>query len=625
MQRRLFFWSLFMFAIIIQPGLRAQAFSPPIHAHFTGTVSPAVQPGKTALVTVQATIDPGWHLYSVVPSPGGPFPTTLDAAGPGWKPLGKPTENPPIHIQDPNFGMAVAYHEGTATFQQHFRVLKATPKPTITVHFQTCNNSVCLPPAQATIPLTITATPPPAISAVSAARVMPPPASSPPLHSSSDGLGLFLLAAFAAGLLTLLTPCVFPLIPITLTSFIKQADGDRGRLVRLAGGYATGIVVLYVGLGVLVTALAGAAGLNKLGANPWINLLIFALFVVFALSFFETITIPLPVNLGAIQSAGRRHGGWVGLALLGIAFVLASFTCIAPFVGTLLVASAGGPALRPTLGLLAFALAFAAPFFLFALFPQWIERLPRSGPWLARIKATLGFVELAASLKFLSNADLYWHWKILTQPVLLTAWAVIFAGAALYLLGVWRFGMADEPETTVPGRALSPGRRVAAGVFIFAAGYCVWGLSGRPINLLATYLPPAGYGGAAQPPQTSLTWQTSYSAALAEAQAQNKPLLIDFTGYFCTNCRYNENNVFPKRDVQNQLQNFVRVQLYTDGQGDAANQRLELTKFHDISLPLYGVLDPQTAAPIAQVAGVQTPSTFAQFLSHARETAVASR
>ena len=156
--------------------------------------------------------------------------------------------------------------------------------------------------------------------------------------------------------------------------------------MRLSASYALGIVALYVGLGMLVTGLAGAAGLNRLGANPWVNLLIFALFVVFALSFFETITITLPVNLSKVQEAGRKHGGLVGLGLLGIAFVLASFTCIAPFVGTLLVASAGGPALRLPLGLLAFALAFALPFFVFALFPQWIARIPRGGPWLTRVR-----------------------------------------------------------------------------------------------------------------------------------------------------------------------------------------------------------------------------------------------
>ena len=608
------FWGLMALIGSFWLAAPAWAFHVPVHAHFTASVSPAPTPGQAVTVTVQTTVDPGWHIYSVVPSASGPFPTDLSDAGPGWKPLGPANEDAPTHFQDPNFGVTVAYHEHTATFQRRFQVSQGTQAPTITVHYQTCNDQLCLPPTQTVVPLTVGGAVMPALSS----------APVPGAPDGDTGLPLFLLAAFGAGLLTLLTPCVFPLIPITLTSFVKQADGDQGRLVRLSAGYALGIVALYVGLGVLVTALAGAAGLNRLGANPWVNLLIFVLFVVFALSFFETITLSLPVNLSRLQESGRRHGGLVGLGLLGIAFVLASFTCIAPFVGTVLVASAGGPALRPTLGLLAFAIAFALPFFVFALFPQWIGRIPRSGPWLVRVKATLGFLELAAALKFLSNADLYWQWKLLTQPVLLSLWVVIFVAAALYLLGVLRLGPTTEGG---PLRPRTPwGSRAVAAVFLAGAVYCAWGLAGRPINLLATYLPPAGYGGTATPrKEQGLPWLTDYPQALAEARTQNRPLLIDFTGYFCTNCRYNENNVFPDAAVQAEMKNFVRVQLYTDGKNDGANQNLQLAKFGDISLPLYGVVNPQTEAPIAHTAGVVTPGGFTRFLSQAHATAIASR
>ncbi len=199
---------------------------------------------------------------------------------------------------------------------------------------------------------------------------------------------------------------------------------------------------------------SGATGINKVAANPWVNLGIFVVFVVFALSFFETIQLTLPANLTALQATAKSHGGTLGLVLLGITFVLASFTCTAPFVGTLLVAAAQGERFRPLLGTLVFALAFVSPFLVFAAFPQWISRIPKGGVWLARVKATLGFIELAAALKFLSNADQVWQWKLLTQPVLLAAWAVIFVCAALYLWGTLRFGVVAETE--------KPGARVPA-------------------------------------------------------------------------------------------------------------------------------------------------------------------
>ena len=611
MRRCISLWPILAALCLLLTVRETQAFSPSIHAHFMASVSPAPVTGQTVTVTVQTTVGAGWHIYSVVPSPGGPFPTDLSDAGPGWQALSPAQEDAPQRLHDPNFGIDVGYHEKTATFQRQFRVTANGPTlPTITIHYQTCNDRECLPPTQMTLPLTV---------AASAAALSGPGGS----QSGDTGLGWFLLGAFGAGLITLLTPCVFPLIPITLTSFVKQADGDRGRLVRLSSGYALGIVALYVGLGILVTALAGAAGLDRLGSNPWVNLLIFALFVLFALSFFEAVTVSLPVNLGALQAAGRKHGGLLGIGLLGIAFVLASFTCIAPFVGTVLVASAGGPSLRPTLGLLAFAVAFALPFFVFALFPQWIARIPRSGPWLSRVKGTLGFVELAAALKFLSNADLYWQWKVLTQPVLLAAWAVLLACAALYLLGLLRIGIVAETEKQ--RKPISMGRRVAAGVFLAGAVYCLWGLAGRPINLLQTYLPPRGYGSSTTPTPQGLPWLTNYHEALVEARAQNKPLLIDFTGNFCTNCRYNENNVFPTAAVQHELGNFVRVQLYTDGQHDGANQKLQLDKFGDIALPLYGVVDPKTGAAVAKASGVQTATGFTDFLAKSHDPSVASR
>ena len=604
----------------------------PVHFTVSATPSPA-HPGEVVTVTIKTQIDPGWHVYSVVPAATGPAATQIVSAGDA-APLGTTTEDAPISRFDPNFQTQVAYHEGSAVFSRQFRIGASAPS-LVTLHYQTCNDHVCLPPTDVSLPLTLAVVPgavraayqngPPApilgsqsqsragTQAGTQANTLPSQSGSPEL--GRGGLFFFLLAAVGAGLLALITPCVFPLVPITLTSFVKQADGDKGKLVRLSAGYALGIVLLYVLLGGVVTATLGAAGINNIAANPWVNLGIFLVFVVFAFSFFETIQLTLPANLTALQGAAKAKGGLAGLALLGITFVLASFTCTAPFLGTLLVTAASGARLLPLLGMTVFSVAFVSPFLVFAAFPQWISKIPKGGIWLARVKATLGFIELAAALKFLSNADQVWNWKLLTQPVLLAAWAVIFICAALYLFGTLKFGVVGELEE--PGAKVTAPRAAVAGVFAFAALFCFWGLAGRSIGALGTFLPPAGYGGAASAASANtLPFLTDYQAALAQAKAENKPLFVDFTGVTCTNCRWNEINVFPRREVKSQLADYVRVQLYTDRPGDAANQKLQETKFGDVALPLYAVVDPQTGGIVGKYAGTITNAAdFTRFLA----------
>lgn len=611
------------------------AHAAPLPVHFTATAVPMpVHPGEAATVTIHAQIDPGWHVYSVVPTATGPAATTVTALG-NAVPLGTTTEDAPIQKFDPNFQTQVAYHESAATFTRQFLVKSAASA--VTLHYQTCNDHVCLPPTDVSLPLTLLVVPgqvraeyaPPALQSAPLLRgpnnrgagkeprgaLLAAPSSPAPPLLGAGGASLFLLAAVGAGLLALITPCVFPLIPITLTSFVKQANGDKAKLVRLSTGYALGIVLLYVALGATVTATLGATGINNIAANPYVNLGIFVIFVVFAFSFFETIQLTLPANLTALQQNAKDRGGLVGLALLGVTFVLASFTCTAPFLGTLLVAAADGARLLPLLGMLVFSLAFVSPFLVFAAFPQWISKIPKGGVWLARVKATLGFLELAAALKFLSNADQVWNWRFLTEPVLLAAWALIFAAAALYLLGTLRFGVVGELEK--PGTKVSPGRAVFAAAFGAFALLCFWGLAGRPIGALGTFLPPAGYGGvASNTSSASLSFLTDYAAALAQAKRENKPLFVDFTGVTCTNCRWNEINVFPRPEVKSQLANYVRVQLYTDRPGDAANQKLQLNKFGDVALPLYAVVNPQTEVVEDKYAGTITNAAdFTRFLT----------
>ncbi len=615
-------WRLLLLAALIAGAvglLSLPTSAAPVPAHFTVSVTPTpARAGEAVTVTVQATVDPGWHIYSVVPVSDGPSATEIKAFGDAV-PLGPTTEDAPTKLFDANFHREVSFHEKTATFERRFRVTGATQG--VTLHYQTCNDHVCLPPTDVILPLSV-----PIAPGAARAEYAPTPTPTTTAPSSGgkaagSGLGLFLLAALGAGLVALATPCVFPLIPITLTSFVKQAGGDKRKLVQLSAGYALGIVLLYVALGAIVTATVGATGINNVASNPYVNLGIFIAFVVFALSFFETIQLTLPANLSALQSTAKQHGGLVGIGLLGITFVLASFTCTAPFVGTLLVAAAGGERFRPLLGTLVFALAFVSPFLVFALFPQWIARIPKGGLWLARVKATLGFVELAAALKFLSNADQVWNWQILTGPVLLAAWAILFFCAALYLWGTLKLGVAGELEQ--PGAKVPPVRAGWAALFVVLAGYCFWGLSGRATPLLAAFLPPTGYGTASgSGSEDGLIWLSDYGAALKQAKAEGKLLFIDFTGVTCTNCRWNEKNVFPKSAVKDALANFVRVRLYTDRPGDAANQKLQLTKFGDVALPLYGVVNPATEAVVNKYAGTITDAPdFTRFLTTAHQSA----
>jgi thiol:disulfide interchange protein DsbD len=594
--------------------------SPNDPASFSAAVTPKdVHPGEIATIVISTTIDAGWHLYGLTPvPPPGPATTSMSVSGAGLSSAGDPSENTPTTAFDSNFGKSVTYHVSHATFYLPVKIMEGQSgqaAAAVSVHYQTCNDRICLPPRSKQISVPITVTPGPIRKQYTTVR-------SAPVNDS--GLLWFLAAAFGAGLLSLITPCVFPLIPITLSSFVKQADGNKRRLVMLSSIYSLGIVLLYVTVGVAATLLLGASGISRLATNPWVNLFAFLVFLVFALSFFETIQISLPGNLGAMQSAAKKQGGWLGLAALGTVFVLASFTCTAPFVGTLLVTAAGGSLLRPILGMLTFSVAFVSPFLLLSLFPQWISRIPKSGIWLARVKATLGFIEIAASLKFLSNSDLVWQWKILTEPVLLAAWALIFFLTALYLAGVLKIGIVAELDDN--SKPVTPARIAFVGLFSLISLYCFWGLSGRSISpYIAAYLPPDGYGGNGPVSGSTLPWLSNYDSALAVARAESKPLLIDFTGYTCTNCRLNEKQVFPTSPVQSELSKYVLVQLYTDGGTDATvNENLEINKFGDAALPLYGVINAQTGAVVEKTAGVQSVSGFTTFLQNGHAAAPAA-
>ncbi len=600
-------------AFIGSGGGRAAWAQGRLPASWTATVTPgAARAGETVTVTVSAKIKAPYHIYSVVPvPPPGPQATEATVSAPGLKPLGIPEESAPHSINDANFGKTVGIHETTATFTERLTVdagAKAAPNVplSVSVRYMACDDKSCLPPrtvkvAAPAFGIESGAARPEYTGAETTVSPASAPGGSTPADKSAasgtDGLGGFILAAFGAGLLALVTPCVFPLVPVTFAFFTKQAQGKAGGIVQLAGVYCVGIVLSFTAIGAVLAATVGAAGANRLAASPWTNLIFASLFVVFGLSLLEIVEIKPPAFLQSKAGSSQKLGGTLGVLGMGLTFVVSAFTCTAPFIGTVLVAAStaqsGAQWVRPIVGMAAFSTALALPFFVLALFPSLLAKLPKSGAWLSTVKGTMGFLELAAALKFLSNTDLVWQWRVLTQPVLLALWTIIAFSGSMWLLGVLRVGWG------VPSAQATPARKAWAGVFALAGVYCLWGLTGRPLNnWMVAFLPPAGYGAGQtangeMAANDGLPFLPTLEEGIKQAKAENKPIFIDFTGYTCTNCRFIEKNVFPDAGVNGELQKFVRVRLYTDGgpHGDE-NQSYQEKNFGDIALPLYAVLTP---------------------------------
>jgi len=414
-------------------------------------------------------------------------------------------------------------------------------------------------------------------------------------------IGHYLWLAVTAGAVSLLTPCVFPMIPITVSYFTNQAtSGIRSALI-----FAGAIIGSFTALGVLLALAFGATGVQRFAANPYVNLLLAALFVAFALNLFGVYQIAVPSRaLTALDSAARdkeSSGSHVaGAMLMGLTFALTSFTCTAPFIGTVLVTAATGAWREPALGMLAYSTVFALPFFVLALIPQWASRLPKAGRWLESIKVVMGFLELAAALKFISNADLVWHWGIFTRDVVLALWVALAGLMAAYFV-------ASGPGTV----ARLAGAAASLGVGIWLAT----GLVGRSLGERESFLPPP----ASQRDSyvMSLNWHLNdLPGAMAVAKQQTKPVFIDFTGYTCTNCRWMEANVFARSDVKAQLNQFALARLFTDGDGPVyeTQQAYQERTFNTVALPLYAVLAPD-GHTIATLPGLtRDPAVFLAFL-----------
>lgn len=390
------------------------------------------------------------------------------------------------------------------------------------------------------------------------------------------------------GLLALLTPCVFPMVPITVSFFAKKGEGGKSN-VGGALAYCLGIMGTFTGLGLLMTAIFGATGIQQLANNPYVNLGLAILFIVLALNLFGVFEIRMPTSLTSKAASGSKAAGFVGPILMGFTFTLTTFTCTVPLVGTLLVTATTGSWLYPAIGMLAFSLAFALPFFMLALFPQWLSKMPKSGAWMASVKVFLGFIEILAAVKFLSNVDLFYDWGFLTREVFLAVWAAIMAIAALWLFG-WLKLPNESPYKVGWFRRFIGVASAACAIWFFG------GVSGNSLGELNGFLPPDPYPGRKSTKEFAVPWLHNYEEALATAKAQGKPVFINFTGANCTNCRWMEANMFPDPDVHKVLaEQFVNVELWTDrlNPEDKANQKIQLELTNQVTLPVYAVVSPE--------------------------------
>ena len=588
-----------LFAIFLLPAAVA-AQNPVSWALESVARGGTVEAGKPFKATLKATIEDGWHLYDTEQPSGGPFPTKITVADPSLFELdGKITSGAVTTKFDPNFKIDTRFFDKLAEFDVPLKSASggSVDQLAINVRYQVCNDSICLPPKTVKVSFAgsedVKKTSPPPVVGSTAAT---PAASAPSTIVPAGSIWSFVWLAVTLGALSLLTPCVFPMIPITVSYFTNHSSGSRAKAVRLASVYSLGIVATFTLVGMLLAIFVGAAGINLFAANPWINLLIAGIFLFFAFNLFGAYEINIPTGvLTKLDRITRTHegegSGVIGALLMGLTFTLTSFTCTSPFVGTILVSASQGDWQRPLLGMLAFSTVFALPFFILALVPQWIAQLPRAGGWMNSVKVAMGFLEVAAAMKFISNVDLVWKWGIFTRSVVLAVWIAIGVILSLYLLGKFQLAHDSKPER------IGAFRLASAIVSLAISFYLITGLFGAKLGELEAFLPPELEVSAANrfsPQSSEPAWIINdYPAALAKAKAENKRVFVDFTGYTCTNCRWMEANVFPRPEVAAAMGKFVLVRLYTDGDGEIyeKQQQMEQDMFGTVALPFYAVID----------------------------------
>ena len=526
----------------------------------------------------KATIDDGWYLYSQFIGDDGPVPTELTFTSEGgYSLVGNPKEGEPIEEFDPNFDMILKYFKNEAIFTQIVQVSSSEDfNLDGNVYFMVCDEAQCLPPEEVEFSFEI--------KGVDGGVIVEDTKNTSDEKEGKSMWALFFIA-FISGFAALLTPCVFPMIPMTVSFFTKQSK-TKAQGIANAIIYGLSIIAIYVALGVGVSSVFGADALNNMATNVYFNIGFFILLIVFAASFLGAFEIQLPSSWTNKSVEAEGKGGLIGIFFMAFTLALVSFSCTGPIVGTLLVEAASGGYMGPIIGMLGFSLAIALPFALFAAFPGWLNSLPQSGGWLNSVKVTLGFLEIALAFKFLSNADLVMQTHWLERELFIAIWIMIFGLLTMYLLGFLKFAHDSDLKY------VSVGRLSAAILTGTLTLYMIPGMWGAPLKIINAFPPPMQYsespygvgnsqGGNAISaheedgqhlgPQGILVFH-DYDMGMAYAKKINKPVVLDFTGHACVNCRKMEEQVWSAPHVKNTLANdVVLISLYVD-------ERIDLPK-----------------------------------------------
>ena len=588
--------TLLLFSVLI--GIGYSQFKTPVT--ISTEVENSSRPGEVAHVLIKASMDDEWHIYALENAGEGPVASRIKISGDIVDEQGLIEHREPTEKFDEGFGVKTRFFKGTTDFRVPIRIKEDAPigETTLSVYmlYQVCNESLCYPPAEVNIDASIIIEDGPVREEFSEFVPKRTVSSSSEINlddAIAAGFWSFVLLSISMGFLALLTPCVFPMIPITVSFFTHQGELEDQKPLNQAIVYTLGIVATFSILGMILAVTLGATGANQLAANPWVNLFIGSLFVYFALSLFGAYEIQLPQSLRQLSLDQEKRGGYIGTLFMAVTFTLTSFTCTVQFVGLLLVAASQGQWFWPLLGMIVFSTAFAAPFFFLALFPQYLAKMPKSGGWLNSVKVVMGFLELAAAFKFFSNTDLVWGWGFFTFNSVLAIWTMIMFFTGLYLLGKIQLPHDSKLES------LGVARMMLSLFFLTFSLYMGTGLFGRPIHgMIYSYLPPKlekEFSAVDKDNNTEkLIWYSNLEQAFTEAKLVEKPIFLDFTGYTCTNCRWMETNIFTLKDVEDRFNELILVHLYTDGgENHKEYQQYEIERFGTAALPYYVILSPQ--------------------------------